>query len=611
MNGTHLRAFLWLRWRLRVNQFKRGGTANAVIGILLLVLATLLSVALFFILFFVGRLGLAEVRPAVVMYAWDAVAVAFLFVWAAGVLSDLQRAEALSLDKFLHLPVSLAGAFVVNYLSNLLSITLLLFVPAMLGLTLGLAVSRGPVMLLLLPLLAAFFWMVTTLTYQFQGWLAALMANKRRRQTIVVLITASFILLSQAPNLMNLLGPWKTRQLDDLNREFKAQQAELQRELRKQTITFEEFKRRQQEVQRGHEARVAAAGQEMARRVAEVTRWANLVPPGWLPLGALWLAEGNVLAALLAALGLTLIGAASLWRCYRTTVRFYTGQFTSGTRRADRPAPEAPAAGRTRVRLLEWKIPFISEQAAAVALAGFRSLLRAPESKMMLLSPVILVIAFGGMFLAHPPEDVPPGVRPLLAYGAINMALFTTMQILDNQFGFERDGFRVYVLSPARRREVLLGKNLAFAPLALGLGVVAVVLVQVGVPLRLDHFLAVLAQLVSMYLLFCLLCNCVSILAPIRIAPGVMRPSQGVGWIFLLHVGFLLLFPVILAVTLLPLAVEFLVGGLAEGLPVCLLGSVALCVGVVYLYRLLLTAQGDWLQAREQKILQAVTTKAE
>jgi hypothetical protein len=611
MNGQHLGAFLWLRWRLRVNQFKRGGTANAVVGVLLLVVAVLLAVALFFILFFVGRGALSGERPAVVMYMWDAVVVAFLFVWASGVLADLQRAEALSLDKFLHLPVSLAGAFLVNYLSNLLSVTLLLSVPAMLGLALGLAVSRGPLMLLLVPLLAAFFWMVTTLTYQFQGWLAALMANKRRRQTVIVLITAAFILLSQAPNLLNLLGPWKTQRLDDINRELKDRQEELKRELAAQKITPEEFGSRQKEVQQEYNARVMAAGQEMARRVAEVTRWANLVPPGWLPLGALSLAEGNVLPALLAMLGLTLIGAASLWRSYRTTVRLYTGQYTSGTRRADRAAPEAPAAGKTRVGLLERQIPFVSEQAAAVALAGFRSLLRAPESKMMLLSPVILVIAFGGMFLAHPPEDVPLGVRPLLAYGAINMALFTTMQVLDNQFGFDRDGFRVYVLSPARRREILLGKNLAFAPVGLGLGLIAVALVQLALPLRPDHFLAVLPQLLSMYLLFCLLANCVSILAPIRIAPGVMRPSQGAGWWFLLHIGFLLLFPLVLAVTLLPLAVEFVLAGVAEGRPVCLAGSVVLCVGVVYLYRLLLTAEGDWLQAREQKILQAVTTKAE
>ena len=31
MNWQHFRAFLWLRWRIRANQFKRAGTVNAVI----------------------------------------------------------------------------------------------------------------------------------------------------------------------------------------------------------------------------------------------------------------------------------------------------------------------------------------------------------------------------------------------------------------------------------------------------------------------------------------------------------------------------------------------------------------------------------------------------
>ena len=43
MNGQHFRAFLWLRWRLRVNQTRRGGMVNT---ILLLGAATVLIVLL-------------------------------------------------------------------------------------------------------------------------------------------------------------------------------------------------------------------------------------------------------------------------------------------------------------------------------------------------------------------------------------------------------------------------------------------------------------------------------------------------------------------------------------------------------------------------------------
>ena len=54
-------------------------------------------------------------------------------------------------------------------------------------------------------LLAAFFLMVTALTYQLQGWLASLMSNPRRRRTVVVATTAIFVLIVQLPNLLNLL----------------------------------------------------------------------------------------------------------------------------------------------------------------------------------------------------------------------------------------------------------------------------------------------------------------------------------------------------------------------------------------------------------------------
>jgi hypothetical protein len=612
MNAQHLRAFLWLRWRLRVNRLKRGGTANLVAGAILVGIVVLLGIALFFILLLTGVYALADARPSAVMYAWDAVVAVFLFVWATGVMADLQRAEALSLDKFLHLPVSLAGAFVVNYLSSLFSVLLVLFVPAMVGMSVGLIVSRGPAMLLLLPLLAAFLLMVTALTYQFQGWLAALMANKRRRQTVIAVITVAFILLSQTPNLLNLLQPWQSRGIDELKRQLTADQAKLLRELTAHQITYEEFVRRGEELQRRHDEQVMASVQEKARQAARVAGWANLaLPPGWLPLGAQGLAEGNVVPALLGTLGLTLIGAASLWRSYRTTVRLYTGAYLAGARRAAAVPREVPTEfDRTRVRFLERRIPFVSEQASAVALAAFRSLLRAPEGKMMLLSPLILVILFGGMFLTHPPQ-MDPRFRPLAAFGAMSMALFTLLQVAGNQFGFDRDGFRVYVLSPVPRREVLLGKNLAFAPVALGLGVAALLLVEAFSPLRFDHYLATFPQLLSMYLVFCLLTNCLSILAPIRIAPGLMRPSQGGGLVILLNLAFLLIFPLVQALTLLPLVAEFVLAPWAEGLPVYLLGSVAECVGIVYLYRLLLTAQGDWLQAREQKILKVVTTKTE
>jgi hypothetical protein len=120
------------------------------------------------------------------MYVWDGIVLVFLMFWMIGLLTELQRTEVLSLQKLLHLPVSLAGTFVINYLGSLVSVSLVVFFPAMIGLCIALVAAKGPAMLLVFPLLASFLLLVTAITYQFQGWLAALMVNPRRRRTIIV-----------------------------------------------------------------------------------------------------------------------------------------------------------------------------------------------------------------------------------------------------------------------------------------------------------------------------------------------------------------------------------------------------------------------------------------
>jgi len=221
VNWHHLQAFFWLRWRLRINQLRRGGLANVVILTLLIAGAFLLAGILFVSALLVGLFAFSNASPAILLYVWDGLVVAFLFLWMIGLLQDLQRSEVLSLDKFLHLPVSLTGVFLINYLSSLLSINLLLFLPAFVGLSLGLLFAKGPIMLLVFPLLAAFLLTVSALTYQFQGWLASPMVNPRRRRTVIVCVTLGFILICQLPNLFNMVRPWGQHEKEGLDAQLK------------------------------------------------------------------------------------------------------------------------------------------------------------------------------------------------------------------------------------------------------------------------------------------------------------------------------------------------------------------------------------------------------
>jgi hypothetical protein len=604
VNWQHFRAFLWLRWRLRFNQLRRAGTLNAVIMAILAAGGALLGLVMFVVFFLIGLYVLPEVSSSVILYVWDGLVVAFLFFWAVGLLAELQRYEVLSLDKFLHLPVSLSSAFLINYLSSLINFNFILFVPAMVGLFLGLSLGRGPALLMQFPLLAAFLLMITAVTYQFQGWLASLMVNQRRRRTVIVIVTMVFVLLCQIPNLVNWIQPWKGERQSELHDERIA----LDRAFRSGQITPAEYHQRLAE----NQAKLEKLSRKSLDEAEEIVKVVNLVfPPGWLPLGAMAVTEGNPFIAAPCFLGMALIGTASLWRSYRTTLRLYTGQFTSGQTQKAKVKPQA-GGGKLPPNLLDKDLPWLPEQAAAIALGGFRSLTRAPEAKMMLLGPIIMVVIFGSMMWTRS-GDMPDRLRPLLPTGAMAMVLLTMGQLIGNQFGFDRSGFRVFVLCPAQRRDVLLGKNLAVAPLALGLGMLMAIPIQALYPVRFEYVLSWLPLFISMYLLCCMAANCISIMAPVPIAAGSFRPSNPKGIPLLLHTAFVFLFPLTVAPALLPIGV-----GLAldqwetlPGAPICLVLSLLECATIAYLFRFVLTWQGRWLQVREQRILEIVTAKAE
>ena len=615
MNWQHFQAFVWLRWRMMVNQWRRAGAFNAVLMMVIAVGAVVVAVPLLIGSFAMGVNAIPKGTPMHLLYVWDGLIVAFLFTWMIGLITELQRSEPLSLSKFLHLPVSVKSAFLINYFSSLLRLSLIFFVPMMLGYSLALVFVKGAMLLTVLPALAAFLLMVTALTYQFQGWLSSLMSNPRRRRLVVVAVTVIFVLGAQLPSLLSSnVAPFLTSQAEQL-RQLTKEMDELNRAFQANEVDGKEFTRRLEELVDDVELATKQADSELPEQVEGSALLANLVLPiGWLPLGVKGAAEGRLIPALLGILGMTLIGSASLWRAYRTTVGVYQGQATArGSQPSSRVASTPAGLGKTRTLLLERRIPGLSEPVTAIALGGLRSLLCSPEAKMMLLSPLIMAVIFGTMLLRRSGlQNVSDWIRPLFGVGAMFVVLFGVLQLMSNQFGFDRGGFRIFVLSAASRRDILLGKNLAFAPFVAGMALVLLVAVQVFVPMRVDHFLAMFPQFVSMFLLFCLLTNLLSIYAPIYIAAGALRHSKPKMSVVLSQLlTFVILFPLTQVLTLLPLGIEVLIKsqGWIPQVPVYLILSLLQCALVVLIYRLLLSWQGGLFQSREQQIVEIVTNR--
>jgi hypothetical protein len=593
-----------------MNQMRRAG-GSMIIERITQVVITVFALATFALLFALGLFGVESIS---VMLIWDAMVAGFVMFWLTELLVELQRSELLSLDRFLHLPVPLSGVFVINYLGSLLSPSAILFLSGALGFSIGLLLSHGWRMLFVFPLLLAFTLAVTAITYQFRGWLAALMVNKRRRRTILTLVTFGFVFMFQIPNFIGMAsGRWFN---GEENSAFRQETRQLNRQLRNNEIDRTEFEREMDAVYKKHGR---TRGGFIAESGEALTTLNKVVPLGWLPYGARRSAEGNAFPAILGTMALSLVGALSLRRSFRTTIKLYTGA-TAPPRTRKVSLPKLPqtrdaaiSGDLNTLTLLERKLPWVSEHTSAVAVAAFRSLLRAPEAKMMLLSPLILAVVFGSFVLRQDPAGLPELAKPLAATGAIAMVLAMMFQLSGNQFGFDRSGFRAFVLAPVPRRYILLGKNLALMPMALGMGSILVLAIQIFMPMRIDHLLAVLLQMTAMYLLFCIPTNFLSILAPTAIASGSLKPVKPKGMSILLGIAFFFLSPIALTPTLLPLGVEFLLewADWMSWFPAYFILTLLELAVVLLVYDKFIELQGRLLQSREQRILEIVTVKVE
>jgi len=571
MNWLQLRTMLWLRWRLTRNQWSRGGQLNAIFTLIAAVMGVGMGLAGGVAGVVCGVLLLGQVSSLVILLVWDGVVAVFLFFWMIGVVSELQRSEIIDVSRLMHLPVSLREVFLLNYVASHLSLSIAIMLPVTLGLTAGLVLGRGPAMLLLVPLVLGFVFMITAWTYCLRGWLAALMVNQRRRRAIVMGITLGFVLIAQTPNLViNVWLGGSHGKASTLNKP--ETQAKIKR----------------------------------AARIAHTA-----VPILWLPQGARGLAEGRWWPALIGAAGACGLGAVGLARAYRSTVRFYQGAGSSSQPSAPKVVPAV--VGVRGTILVERRVPWVPEEAAALALANFRSMTRAPEVKMALALNVFIFMMLGAGLFVRGGDKMPEEFRPLLASAAVGITFLGLIQVLFNQFGFDREGFRALVLLPAPRRLVLLGKNLGFLPL--GLGVFAVLLTLMAVLGHLPAWAVAGAclQFGGAFLTLSTAGNLISILVPHRIAAGSLKPTKVKATTVLLMMFINMLFPLAMFPIVIPAGLGMLCGHYhwlpASLVTLSLSALLAAAAGVLYWFTL--EPLGKLLQRREQKILQTVTQEVE
>ena len=612
MKLGHLRTMLWLRWRLAVNQINKLTVFSRVLLWLVVIGAVLAGVSSFFSVIGWSSWLLPKDWSFALPLVWDGVILVFLSSWLLGVLTDLQRTEPLSLDKFLHLPVSPRGVFLLNYLSSLLTLTAVAFMPLMLGLSVAMGQRYGGPLWGGVGLVLCFLLMVTAVTFQFRGWLAGLMQDKRRRRLLVTLAAVVLVGLSQIPLLIDL-----TVFRSDARKKVRESEQQERADIAERQTAGKIDEAEASDLIADLESRVKQRRAEETEQLVRLTQTANrYVPPLWLAGGMDSLGRGNRGGGLAAGAGMLAVALISLRRSYRTTLRLYRGEL--GASRRNRPqGNEGRAAGqegplsneKQGANWLEWQVPRLSEPQSAVMLMTLRNLARAPEAKLALLAPVLAVFVVGGVMLFRERAPVAEWVRPLVALGSSFLAMAGVSQLLQNQFGFDRDGFRALLLAPVKEEALLIGKNVATAPLAIGLALIALFAQQFALPLQWSHFVASLFQLGTMYLVACLVGNLMSIMTPLGIASGSLKPVNfKLGTIILQFLLFFLA-PLAMIPAVAPLGLEWLAERFNwfAGVPFYLLGAGFYLVVLLLIYRPVSRWQAELLRVRKWKILEAVT----
>ena len=662
---NHFQTFVWLRWRIRTNQLRHGSALGKALAAILLILFAIATLGLFVA---GGILGALVPRLAPVenyFLFWDAFIALFCFTWVIHVATDIQRSDAITFDRILHLPVSFSQAFAINYLSSLMSMTFVSLITFCVGFILGSCFSVGPIALLFFLPFTVFAVAITALTYQLQGWLAAFMSNPRRRQMVMIALPLCIIVVSQIPAIFatrfardesqrdrvspqpappSVATPQALPELDKIPSEREsAEQSDdkfiatvpsdiVANNVSPEPAQLPEFKEPDDEAERkASEAQARREHREQRElvRAKNLARWLDRIRQANLYFPPLWMAGciesivSGTLHVLWLTLAMALVGLVSLRRNYRQTLKFYKGETdsrASGIIRNVSIAEEnltGPVAAsrprRERLRLVEREIPFVSNETSAIVAMTLQSMTRAPEVKLYLLLPLIVPFILFGVVQAWrlPPIDE---LKAAIVVGFSACSLFITSGMLGNLFAYDRSGFRTFVLSPSRRDRILLARNLATAPFLLLQTFLLALAFALFFGMAIDKLLSAVFLSAAILPLYCLLTNLMSILTPFPLAAGSIQPKQFNLVPVLFSLVLSMFMPAITGLALLPLGVEWVIDRYFPNFvvfPIALVLSIPWLVASLSAYRWLLPWEGKLLANREKELLRVVTSKIE
>ena len=348
----------------------------------------------------------------------------------------------------------------------------------------------------------------------------------------------------------------------------------------------------------------AAAGQiaPILFRHAESFRSLRWTPPGVAAFLLVGDGRGDVVQYAVAFAVLSFYAIALIVATYWIARRAALGL---GGRRKQKTAVVA----ETAPVYTGWQLPFVSAELSAIIEKETRYAMRNAQVRMMGLMPLILIIirAINSRRWSVPrpaaPNDFFTYGSGLLATGGVLYVFLIMASLSCNNFAFEKDGMRMYILSPIDRRKILLGKNIVLTVMALIFSIVLLTLNAIVFgDMNVANLLFIVLSFISFAAISATIGNWLSIRFPKRMRFGKRLNVSGVAG--------LLLIPMVIVLATPPLTAT-LVGYFTRNFfyeYLTLLGFASLSV---ILYSLIINLHGRTLARREIDILDAVREPAD
>jgi len=669
----HFSAILFLQSRIVANRWSRESILGKVIVFVFysaISMGTILAVL-------IGAIsGFALYRNATSMdyalYAWNGLVFAFLLFWIIEISTELTRSDGVSMDRIMHLPISPSHVFSLNYILSLGNLPFIYFTCICMGLILGGSISRGPSVLLIAIPLLAYLLMITALTSHLRSILSAWVSNPKRRRLVMLLLPfvvgitmagvglsvsqfTSYIARITKPNTHGVLPPPPTV-LPDSTLPPTAPLPSLDESLRDGNTDGNIARRIDEslppespsEVPLGSApttvpaadtvpadtgpASSASSFNELKGLLDTALGWLDLTaPPFWFAACAESIPKSPWKSLCLVP-GMLAISAWSLRRNYATTLRYYQHGFGSdpGMSKPNTVATSSPVVSQTRVSQtgstagplessrertawMERTFPMLDDTLSAIVAQTWISIWRAPEMKLQLMGPFIqpIILLF---VMGYWKSSANPFLDTFLALGIAGFCLYTSSGFLGNLFGFDRSGFRAWVLSPIPRHRILNGRNIAYGIPAFAVSALTCVAIGIYWRIPLDKLFYSPLAILTFIPVFFLITNLQSILAPFGLPSGGIQPKRFNWRAVVMTLLLSTLMPTMFCLSLAPLGVEFLFSRFVPAMaavPLALILAIPWALGSWSLYRALIVPLGKLLEHFELRVLDVVTSEVE